>query len=228
MAEPKLEPGAQWQSGGGAHPPEEAWERLALGELSERDRLSLVDHVVDCAECTRIWRALAEVERGARRFDPGVPRAGAAPSARPGPRAWRWGLGGAVAAAAAAALVVWIGVGPQAPEPQRQPAGETFRAGTEAPARPLLWAPLGEVAAPGAFTWEAVPEAVSYRLELLDADGEIIWSAATAETSTAWPATLPRSPGRYYWRVVAELELGGSSASPLEDFDVIDDPGGPR
>lgn len=223
MAEPRLAPGTHWQTAAGDHPPEEAWERLALGELSEGERRSLVDHVVDCAECTRIWRALAEIELGARRFDPGVPEPGLALPARPGPRAWRWGLGGALAAAAAAALIVWAGVRPQPPAPPEPPAGETFRSGPEEPARPALRAPLGEVAAPDAFTWEAMPEAVSYRLELLDADGEIVWTIATAETSAAWPLDLPRSPGRYYWRVVAELERGSSAASPLGDFDVLAD-----
>jgi hypothetical protein len=224
MAEPQLYPGAHWQAAAGGHPPEEAWERLACGELSEHERRSLLDHVVDCAECTRIWRALVALERGARRFDPGVPKPGLATPRRPAPRAWTWGLGGALAAAAAAALIVWAGVRPQLPEPPRQPAGETFRSGPEAPARPVLRAPLGAVAAPQTFTWDPVPEAVSYRVELLDADGEIVWSTPTAETSAAWPSTLPHSPGRFYWRVVAELERGGSTASALEDFDVLDGP----
>jgi len=225
MAEPRLIPGAHWQAAAGGHPPEEAWERLACGELSEYERTTLLDHVVGCAECTRTWRALAEIERGARKFDPGMPRPGLALPAARGPRAGRWGLGGALAAAAAAALIVWVGVRPQPSVPPAQPPGETFRSGPEQPVQPVLRAPLGAVAAPQAFTWEPVPEAVSYRLELLDADGEIVWSAATAETSAAWPSTLPRSPGRYYWRVVAELERGGSTASPLEDFDVL---AGPR
>jgi hypothetical protein len=222
MAEPQLYPGAHWQAAAGGHPPEEAWERLACGELSEHERRSLLDHVVDCAECTRIWRALVALERGARRFDPGVPKPGLATPRRPAPRAWTWGLGGALAAAAAA-LTLWIGVRPPAPPPA-EPAGETFRSGPAEPARPVLRAPLGAVDVPGAFAWEPVEGAVNYRIELLDAGGEIVWTAATEETSVAWPATLPGSPGRYYWRVVAELERGGSTASALEDFDLLDGP----
>jgi hypothetical protein len=226
MAEPTLVPGPHWQTAAGGHPDEQAWERLACGELTDELRRSLLDHVVDCAECTRVYRALAELERGARRFDPGVPRPGLARWARRGRLVWRWGLGGAVAAAAAAVLAVWIGVRPPAPEPAPSPP-EALRSGSAAAGPgPVLLAPLGAVTAPPELAWEPVAGAQRYRLELLDAEGEIVWTATTAGTSVPWPAAVPRRPGRYYWRVIAELERGGTVASALEDFDVAGPAGG--
>ncbi len=220
MAEPPLLPGPAWQTSAGEHPSAEAWEHLACGELAAAERRRLLDHVAGCTECTRIYRALGILERGARAFDPGVPRRGLALPARPGPVAWRWGAAAALAAAAAA-VVLWIGVRP--PAPAVPPAAGVVRSGPAA-AVPVLRSPLGTVAGPVAFAWEAVPGAVRYRLELLDADGEVLGAVVTGGTGAAWPAAVPARPGRYYWRVVADLERGGTAASPLADFELTGPP----
>jgi hypothetical protein len=223
-----LTPGAHWQATHDEHPTEDAWEQLACGELSGPERMALLDHVLECSECTILYRELVTFEHDARSFDPGIPAAGGLLADAPVPRAWRWGrwgLGGALAAAAA--LVLFIGVRPQLigvrPQPTgTPPSGETLRSDRHLAETPVPLAPLGIVAPPESFTWEPVPGAVRYRLELLDAAGEIVGSAATAETRVTWPGERPRLPGRYYWRVVAELERGGTSSSELEDFEIRD------
>ena len=61
-------------SASGAHPDEDLWVRLASGELSEDERVPIVDHLLSCAECSAIYRAVAHVQQRASSFDPGAPR----------------------------------------------------------------------------------------------------------------------------------------------------------
>src|SRR5205807_10417408 len=56
------------------HPSEADWERLLCGELGDDERERVQAHVVRCAECVRGQKALEEVSRQARAFDPDVPR----------------------------------------------------------------------------------------------------------------------------------------------------------
>lgn len=56
------------------HPDEETWARLGSGELSEHEHARIADHVVSCAECSAVYRAVAYVRQGATSFDPNAPR----------------------------------------------------------------------------------------------------------------------------------------------------------
>jgi hypothetical protein len=114
-------------------------------------------------------------------------------------------------------MAVWLGGRPPAPSA----TGEALRSGSSPPSAAALRAPLGEVAAPVSFVWDPAPGAASYRFELLDEDGEAVASAVTRATAAPWPADLPQRPGRYYWRVIAELGRGGTVASPLAAFDLV-------
>jgi putative zinc finger protein len=58
----------------GPHPDEEMFVRLASGELSGDERARIADHVLSCAECSAVYRAVADVRQGASSFDPGAPR----------------------------------------------------------------------------------------------------------------------------------------------------------
>jgi hypothetical protein len=55
------------------HPSEDVWVSLASGELAPTEREHLADHVLSCAECARLYRAVAQVRNGAVDFDPGAP-----------------------------------------------------------------------------------------------------------------------------------------------------------
>ena len=221
-----LEPGEHWLGDPGEHPSEEAWEGLACGELPEDERLALVDHVTGCARCARIYRALSELEAGARSLGgaPAGPVFAVPPDDRPAAAPKRYGWYAGLAAAAALALV-FVGVrGPSAPSPD--PSGSPPPVRAAQPASVVLLAPLGEVdAPPPEFRWAPVDGAVSYRLELLDADGERIAAQEVVQPRAGWPGSVPPSQasagGRYYWRVVAALERGGSVASELADFEVV-------
>ena len=214
MADPVDPVGA---AGGEDHPLPEDWERMACGELTSSEREELIDHVLDCAECAEIYRSLLELERGAREIDPGVPVSGL--TLEPGGMrpVLVWG-GGLVAAAVAAAVLIWAIPSFRAAS---APPGEALRQASEVE-RPVLVSPLGAVGAPDALVWRALTGAVSYRLEMLDALGEPIWSTTTEQTSVPWPAEVPAPRGVFYWRIVVELERGGSVVSELESFDVHD------
>ena len=58
----------------GPHPDEDLWVRLASGQLSEDEQARIVDHVLSCAECSVVYRAVSQVRQGATAFDPAAPR----------------------------------------------------------------------------------------------------------------------------------------------------------
>lgn len=103
--------------GGAPHPSDDQWERLAAGAMSDAERASIGDHVVDCGECLAVYQVVREVATRAAMLDPGavsepeaaapaVVSATATPSAVPGSSpSWWQGL------ATAAAVVATLGTG---------------------------------------------------------------------------------------------------------------------
>jgi hypothetical protein len=194
------------------HPDEEAWVRLAAHELPPDETQALADHLARCSDCGQIYRALADLQQGARAFDPAVP-AQPHTTARPNVLAWGGGL-------AAAAVVAWVMVRPLPPPVSPPPASTEVRGGAEA-AVPVR--PVGALTArPAVFEWRPAADARAYRVQLLDAQGENIWSSAeVTATTVTLPADLVLRPGRHYWQVLAVPAGGGQiSASPMADFDV--------
>ena len=55
------------------HPDDDAWVRLASGELSNEEQMRIADHELSCAECSAVYRAVAHVRHGASSFDPAAP-----------------------------------------------------------------------------------------------------------------------------------------------------------
>jgi hypothetical protein len=200
------------------HLREEDWERLACGEMAESDRQGALDHVTRCAACARIFRGLDALAEGARTFDPSVP----APPARilAFPRGLL--LGGLAAAAAVAVVLLRPAAGPEAPA---VPPGDGFR-GEATSQDPAPIAPRGSVAGvPAELRWKGIEAPALYRVVLLDADGEPVWSSAEIDgTALAWPAGLDLKPGSYLWQVIA-LPRGGlpgdRRASALAGFEVV-------
>jgi hypothetical protein len=91
----------------GPHPDEDVWLRLASGELSDDERARIVDHVVTCAECSAVYRAVAHVRHGASSFDPTAPRpAGVGPASMPARPYWLQALAASLTIVAAG-LLAW-------------------------------------------------------------------------------------------------------------------------
>ena len=57
-----------------SHPAEHEWVSFATGSLTASDRERFSDHLVSCAECTAVYRAVTHVRQEAYAFDAGAPR----------------------------------------------------------------------------------------------------------------------------------------------------------
>jgi hypothetical protein len=72
--------------------------------------------------------------------------------------------------------------------------------------------PIGSVvSAPPAFKWEAVADAATYRLSLMDVDRSEIWTVETSDTTVAAPPEVQRkmTAGRgFLWTVSARNTAG--------------------
>jgi len=197
---------------GGPHPTEDDWVRLAGGELDEGARSALVDHVVRCSDCAAVYRSLVDLEEGARAFDATLPRSLGAARLALGQTA-RWGTWTAIAAAAAVVFAIAQPRRALAPAPSAAPAPSTGLELRGSSRRPEPTEPVGAVARwPEQLRWSASDGARAYRVRILDAEGDVIWtSPLVAATAVAWPAEVAPRPGRLYWQVIA-LPEGGREA----------------
>ena len=57
-----------------SHPAEHEWVSFATGSLTAAERERFSDHLVSCAECTAVYRAVTHVWQEAYAFDAGAPR----------------------------------------------------------------------------------------------------------------------------------------------------------
>jgi hypothetical protein len=213
-----LKPGAHWQTNLGEHLSEDSWALLAGGRLAENERLALLDHVVGCKDCTRVYRTLVTLGDSARQVDPALTPGGLVqrPYA-PGRRGLKTVLGGLTVAAAAAALVLVVRTAP----PPDMPAGAPGTTRSTAIERPTLLEPVESRLDAPIFRWQPLNSSIGYRLELLDGFAEPLWAGEVGQTdSYPWPVDLAKHPGRYYWRVTALLEHGGELASELASFEI--------
>jgi hypothetical protein len=117
--------------------------------------------------------------------------------------------------AAAAAVVVAIAQPRKAlaPASSVSPAPSTGLELRGDARRPEPTEPLGAVARwPERLRWSASDGARGYRVRILDAEGEVIWtSPLVAATEIPWPSAVAPRPGRLYWQVIA-LPEGGREA----------------
>jgi len=167
------------------HPAPEAIAALARREGSEAGRLATLDHVMGCGECRRDFNLLRTVQRA------GV-ESGVAPSGAR--RSWFMPV------ALAASLLLAIGIGRAALQVRSDDTTRGRETGAVTLVRPGTDAAAGEALT---FTWRPVPGAQRYELELLDAGGNVVASAATGDTATAPQAVRTLAPGEYRWWVRA-------------------------
>jgi hypothetical protein len=172
-------------------PSPEALKGMAEGVGSESERLALLDHIGECAECQRDL----ELFRVAQ--------------ARP---AERWVLYTGVAAAAAVVLVaalLWRG----RPTPSDPTRGNHDRI--------ELVTPRGSVSGnrPPAFIWRSMPEAIGYSFELLDDRPVRTFHLMLPDTALVLPDSVALIAGRVYtWRVRPVLPSGEGPPSAFLSF----------
>lgn len=187
------------------HPSPEDVLALAQGSLPESRRLALLDHVMACSDCRAEFDMLRAIETAGGERTAQV---------RPLPSAWR--RMAPLAIAASLALVV----GTEGWRRSRDGGDEVMRGDANGV---RVVSPAGEVApgAPLTFAWHSVPGARRYDLEVLNADGNVVFSAETRDTvvTGARPETI--LPGaEYRWWVRAVLEDGAQPRSEPRAFRV--------
>ncbi len=212
-----------WSGDETDHLTKDQWQGLACDELVGEERQSAVDHILECPLCSDTHRALQILRTGAADFDESAP----APkvvredvTVRRFP--WR-GLG----VLAMAATVVLAVVLPMrwAHEPVIDEGGVVVRSVEETAVKPV--SPLGKVKwRPGEevhLQWTAGESSVSVLVEILDADGELIWtSPETTETDVLWSAEEIPGHGSYYWQVVVRDRSADVVESELVSFDLVE------
>jgi len=190
-------------------PTPDAMLALVRGEGDEEERLATLDHVTACDECSSEFELLRAIDRASSESASGIAseRADVVPMRRRA--SWRRYAPFALAAS----LVVAIGV-----SVLNRDAGRDARDVTRGDLTTVtLIAPPTEVqaGAPLEFVWRSFPDALRYELEVLDAAGNVAYSAITSDTMvTAADATL--TPGRYYrWWVRARTGGGDQRVSEI-------------
>ena len=175
----------------GGHLDEATWERIASEEIDPPARDGAFDHVIECAECSRVWRGILALKSEAE--TQGL----MAPAAAPSTPLWRSRY---VPLAIAATLVIAVaGV-----MLTRQPAPEsgTVRSATSIAAIEGLMMAYDPAGVP-TLVWPPMAAATRYRVDVFSEDGRPIWSAEVAEPPARWPDNAPRVKGPYRWRVEA-------------------------
>jgi hypothetical protein len=214
---------------------------FAEDRLVAAERVAIESHLAGCDACRA---AVVELARDAASGTVARPVPAAPARIR---RPWRFGL--AAAAAVLVAATCWFSLQRRA---QPTDTGEALVASAAelAAARPDLFGgfvPLrpGEEIAPAlsqkrgalallapagkvldrrpAFRWEAVPGVTHWRVSLLTADGEPIWTAESAEASLDFPpGPADLAPGRrYIWEAAGDGPLGPEGSRRA--FDVASD-----
>ena len=167
---------------------------IVEGRAAEAERIPALRHVAACGACRAdldLLRSAADAGRGLRRHS--VPVLSIAASV----------------VILAGTAVVWRSLASRS---------EPLRGGADAMS---LVRPSGEVAAtePLLLVWRALPHAARYDVEVVDARGHVLFSAATRDTTAALPTQVGVTPGAaYYWWVRALLADGTALRSRAERF----------
>jgi len=186
------------------HPDETTWEQLAHGELAPSVRDAWFDHILECEQCTQVWRGLTllKTEAEAQGLVVDTPTAAT--------RSWWMPL------AAAATLVLAVG-GFLITRPTVSDT-EVVRSSTALPAIEGLMMAYDPQNIP-TLVWPPVPTATGYVVEVFTDDGRPTWRREVAAPPLRWPAETPRTKGAYRWRVEAlnaDGPLARSRLTPME------------
>jgi hypothetical protein len=178
-------------------PEPEAILALIRLEGPEETRLATLDHVMTCADCRSEFDLVRSIELAGA-------EAGAA--ARPG-RRWMAPL--ALAASVLLAVVIGRYVLPRAPE------RDVVRSGAEERLTLLAPPPDATTGSPLLFAWHPIAGAGRYRLEVMNAAGEVVLEAETADTAIVLQSAADLAAGEYQWWVGATAPADARSALRL-------------
>lgn len=204
------------------HLSEDQWERLACDELAIDERESAFDHIVECPVCTDTYRVIQIMRSEASAFDEAAPEPEVVHSATTVRRFSLRALG-LLAMAATVALAVVLPMR-SAREPIIRDDSILVRSvGGEVAAIPV--SPVGTVVWSSGedilMEWTAAEKPVQAFVEILDADGELVWTSAEVEsTEVTWPGEKIAGHGRYYWRVIIGDQSAEVADSELAAFDL--------
>jgi hypothetical protein len=176
------------------------------GRLPESARSRVQGHLADCGLCVE---HVAAVLLSRETATPEVPapllararELAESPTDGAPAFAWRWS---AVSAAAGltlvAAVLVWQVS--TAPTPETSPAQVRSNSGQLMPPE-VLSPEEGSVVGrePMDFRWRAVAGAIYYEIQLVTAEGDVLWQGRTEETGAQLPGTVRIAPGQevYVW-----------------------------
>jgi hypothetical protein len=177
---------------GSAHPTPEEILALVRREGPESERLARLDHVMSCRSCRESFELIRSIEAA-------------------GAKTERTRLRRILPLALAATIVLAIGVAIfQRADVLQGP--DVLRGGADAVT--LLAPPTDvETTQPLTFAWRPVTGALRYDLDVLDAEGGVIFSTTTTDTVVASPA-LPLAAGAEYRWLVRATTAGGEVTSP--------------
>jgi anti-sigma factor RsiW len=205
-------------------PDEVTLAAFADGTLPESARSRVQGHLADCETCLQ---HVAAVLRTRETPPPEVParllaraRELAESSARGTPvSAWHWSMISAAAGVMlVAAILVWQFR--TAPAPDTSPA-EVRSVPGQLVAPQILSPAEGStvVREQTELRWRGVAGAIYYEVQLVTAEGDVLWQERTEKTGVRLPKTVPIAPGQqvYFW-VRAHLLDGKTSKSAPVGF----------
>ena len=177
---------------GAACPEPEALQALVERQGTEEERLATLDHALSCRSCSRELELLRALRAGS-------------PSLRRPRVASPWLVAASAIVALAAATVAL----------RSMSAPTNVMRGPSAGGVMLVPPPMHA----SVLRWHVVPRAVSYVVEVMDAQGAVLAADTTSDTSFALPAGLrARSEPNEQWWVRARLSDGAevrSSIAPI-------------
>ena len=170
-------------------PEPEALQALVERQGTEDVRLATLDHAMSCQSCSRELELLRALRA-------------AAPAVRRPRVASPWLVAASAIVAVAAATIALRSMSTPANVMRGPAAGGVVLVTPRANASVLVW--------------HAVPRAVSYVVEVMDAQGAVLAADTTADTSFALlPALRPRSAPNEQWWVRARLSDGAEVRSAI-------------
>lgn len=188
----------------GPAPTPEELEALAGGRLTGDPATQLLDRVMADPRLQAEFELLRATHVAGRQLSrPLVPR---------------WLAVAAVVTLTASGLLTW--------RAWRTDGPTVVRGGTTV----ALAAPVAaaSVAPPVRLVWRSVPNALRYRLEVIDDAGAAIVSTILPDTSLVLAPGQVTAGASYRWWIEVSLSAGGSARSEVRRFTVTDGAGGPN
>ena len=180
------------------------------GGVEEPQRARVLAHLARCDRC-----ASAVQEVAAMVADDSITRE--IPAVR---RRRIWTRGGIGAAMAAAATLVFLLAQPR--DGSRNDDLQLREPAITAAVAPVGLSPRDSVARVDRLVWTSVSGAQRYHVRVQRADGALLWSALTADTTIQLPDSVRLAAGTYFWRVDAETEWRRRISSDLTRFVIRD------